>query len=94
MRLWRWLQDLKILSRRHGLTLDMDDEQGGELRVIDLRARTIVGVGIVPQLDDRGSEGLSLRVIDCAGSILDGSWLVEQDGKLIEQRHLNTEGKR
>lgn len=79
-RLEDWLSELKAICRKYGLILDTED---GELRIIDVRRGTTIGIGLAWL-----AEGPKITAYDCAGSILDGVWLVDTDDGPVEQRAL------
>lgn len=85
-----FLADLAQLSMRYRLVLHSHTDDG-EVRAIDLSTMTVIGVGLAPMLHsatDRITPGFDVAY-DMIGSILDGSWLVENDTKeLIEQREV------
>lgn len=78
-RLEDWLTELKIICRRYQLMLDTDD---GETRILDLTRGTTIGFGITYLLEDSGQ----ITGFDCAGSILDGVWLIDTVAGPREQR--------
>jgi hypothetical protein len=82
-RLEDWLSELRLICRKYGMLIDVDDSC--ETRIVDLRTDTVVGIGLVYLLD-----GDRITAMDCAGSILDGAWLVTSPDGLKEQRLLGT----
>lgn len=81
-RLTQFLDGLLELSRECQLLLHLD-EPTGDIEIVDLRSRTVLGIGLIPQLS---TDETTVSVYDCEGSILDGVWLVEHDGQMVEQR--------
>jgi hypothetical protein len=67
-----------LISRKYRLVLTCE---AGEARVVDIDADTVIGLGILPLLDQRDR----ITAMDCAGSILDGVWLVDTPSGAAEQ---------
>jgi hypothetical protein len=80
-RLEDWLTELKIISRKYRILLDTEQVEEGCL--IDLDARTIIGIGITYFVTD---DHKSITGYDATGSILDGVWLIDTPDGPREQR--------
>lgn len=85
-RLEDWLSELMLICRRYGLVLDTDD---ADTRVVDVWSNTVIGVGLQYIVaDDRDQP--KIHSYDCAGSILDGAWLVDTPEGPQEQRAVSS----
>lgn len=82
-RLESFLAQLMALCRRHDLVLQTD-HAFGEISIVDAITSTIIGLDLIEQRDGCGV----LTAYDAGCSILDGVWLIEHEGRNIEQRLL------
>lgn len=83
-RLGAWLDDLLLISRKHGIYVITDD---GEVRIIDIETGHTIGLDLAYLLD--GGRPPRLSSLDCDGCILDGVWLIDTEHGPVEQRLIN-----
>jgi hypothetical protein len=78
-RLLAFLAALKQISNE--LRIVPGSEDSGDVVLYDLERHTVIGIGLAPLL-----EGEQVSAVDCAGSILDGVWLIDTADGPQEQR--------
>lgn len=84
-RLQDFLIEVMALSRKYGMVIATELE-GSPPVVFDVHADTIVGIDFGYVVDE--DKNNKVVAYQCADSILDGVWIVEQDdGSLVQQRY-------